>query len=136
MLMPWSILFPIVYLVIQFSQIYHKMTRDQALELLHPRHHVPKTYLVKVKGRPDPKDEGLEQLDRYLAGLGLDRGWLVVFDRRAQDPSQPGWSDRLRSEHLPSFADQPLVFVMVMVVGTIGMIIIMPSAAELGRRAE
>jgi hypothetical protein len=22
------------------------------------------------------------QLDRYLAGLGLDSGWLVIFDRR------------------------------------------------------
>lgn len=26
--------------------------------------------------------DGLEQLDHYLAGLDLDRGWLVVFDRR------------------------------------------------------
>jgi hypothetical protein len=25
----------------------------------------------------------LAQLDRYLAGLGLGRGWLVIFDRRA-----------------------------------------------------
>ena len=38
----------------------------------------------------------------------LGKRGLVVFDRRAQDPSQPGWSDRLRSEHLPSFADHPL----------------------------
>ncbi len=30
----------------------------------------------------DPVEEGLAQLDRYLAGLGLDRGWLVIFDRR------------------------------------------------------
>ncbi len=30
----------------------------------------------------DPVIEGLGQLDRYLAGLALDRGWLVVFDRR------------------------------------------------------
>jgi hypothetical protein len=33
-------------------------------------------------GEPDPLADGLEQLDGYLAGLGLDRGWLVVFDRR------------------------------------------------------
>ena len=38
----------------------------------------------------------------------LGKRGLVVFDRRGQDSSQPGWSDRLRSEHLPSFADHPL----------------------------
>lgn len=27
-------------------------------------------------GRPDPTAEGLEQLDGYLAGLGLDGGWV------------------------------------------------------------
>jgi hypothetical protein len=37
-------------------------------------------------GAPDPLAEGLEQLDGYLAGLGLDRGWLVIFDRRAGQP--------------------------------------------------
>ncbi len=34
-------------------------------------------------GRPDPLTEGLIQLDGYLAGLGQDQGWLVIFDRRA-----------------------------------------------------
>ncbi len=34
-------------------------------------------------GAPDPLTEGLEQLDGYLAGLGLDSGWLAIFDRRA-----------------------------------------------------
>jgi type II secretory pathway predicted ATPase ExeA len=29
---------------------------------------------------------GLEQIDRYLARLGLDFGWLVIFDRRANLP--------------------------------------------------
>ncbi|WP_295401501.1 hypothetical protein [uncultured Thiocystis sp.] len=38
-------------------------------------------------GRPDPLTEGLTHLDDYLAGLGLDRGWLVIFDRRAGQPS-------------------------------------------------
>ena len=33
-------------------------------------------------GRPDPLAQGLKQLDRYLAGLGLSGGWLVIFDRR------------------------------------------------------
>ena len=33
-------------------------------------------------GEPDPLTEGLAQLDGYLAGLGLESGWLVMFDRR------------------------------------------------------
>ena len=34
------------------------------------------------EGRPDPLTAGLKQLDRYLAGLSLDVGWLVIFDQR------------------------------------------------------
>ncbi|NET56218.1 MAG: ATP-binding protein [Symploca sp. SIO2E6] len=34
------------------------------------------------QGRPDPIKAGLEQLERYLAGLGVNRGWLVIFDQR------------------------------------------------------
>jgi ATPase family associated with various cellular activities (AAA) len=30
----------------------------------------------------DPQGEGIEQLESYLARLGLDFGWLFVFDRR------------------------------------------------------
>ncbi len=37
-------------------------------------------------GRRDPLPEGLEQIDDYLAGLGLDSGWLVIFDRRSGLP--------------------------------------------------
>jgi hypothetical protein len=32
--------------------------------------------------RPDPIIKGLEQLESYLARLGQDFGWLVIFDRR------------------------------------------------------
>ncbi|MBI5487652.1 MAG: ATP-binding protein [Deltaproteobacteria bacterium] len=32
--------------------------------------------------KPDPVERGLAQLDEYLEGLGLDRGTLVIFDRR------------------------------------------------------
>ncbi len=32
----------------------------------------------------DPQSEGLEQLDSYLARLGLDSGWLFIFDRRTK----------------------------------------------------
>ncbi len=37
-------------------------------------------------GASDPMDDGLEQLDGYLDGLGLSPGWLVVFDRRSGLP--------------------------------------------------
>ncbi|MBI2389017.1 MAG: ATP-binding protein [Deltaproteobacteria bacterium] len=47
-------------------------------------------------GEPDPKDEGLDQLDGYLAGLGLDAGWLVIFDRRA---GVPRISERTAAAH-------------------------------------
>jgi hypothetical protein len=46
-------------------------------------------------GRPDPLSEGLELLDGYLAGLGLPHGWLVVFDRRSD---QPPIAERTRRE--------------------------------------
>lgn len=37
-------------------------------------------------GRQDPLDDGLKQLDGYLSPLGLDRGTLVIFDRRREAP--------------------------------------------------
>lgn len=37
-------------------------------------------------GRPDPLPVGLDQLDGYLAGLGLSSGWLVIFDQRSHQP--------------------------------------------------
>jgi hypothetical protein len=36
------------------------------------------------KGKPDPINDGLAQLDGYLDRLGLDTGALVIFDRRPQ----------------------------------------------------
>ncbi len=36
--------------------------------------------------QPDPLADGLTQLDSYLAGLGLDTGWLIIFDRRTDIP--------------------------------------------------
>jgi hypothetical protein len=35
------------------------------------------------EGRKDPLAEGLQQIDAYLGGLGLDTGVLVLFDQRA-----------------------------------------------------
>ncbi len=46
-------------------------------------------------GRPDPLKRGLEQLDEYLSGLGLDAGWLVIFDQRS---GQPPISERTTTE--------------------------------------
>jgi len=40
-------------------------------------------------GRSDPLAEGLRQLEAYLERLGLDRGVLVVFDRRDEAPPLP-----------------------------------------------
>ncbi len=37
-------------------------------------------------GERDPLEEGLAQLDGYLSGLGLETGWLVIFDRRSGQP--------------------------------------------------
>jgi DNA polymerase III delta prime subunit len=51
--------------------------------------HGPDTLAMELKvwrdrdGDTDPLAVGLEQLDRYLAGLGLDSGWLVIFDQRS-----------------------------------------------------
>jgi len=38
------------------------------------------------QGRPDPVEEGLGQLGRYLERLGLDAGTLLVFDQREDAP--------------------------------------------------
>lgn len=37
-------------------------------------------------GRPDPIDEVVEQLDGYLAGIGQDSGWLIVFNQCSGQP--------------------------------------------------
>ena len=41
----------------------------------------------------------MAQLDGYLATLGLDGGWLVIFDRRS---GQPPIRDRTASGEMPS----------------------------------
>jgi hypothetical protein len=45
--------------------------------------------------RPDPKDLGLEQLERYLNRIGQAGGWLIIFDRR-ENAAQ--LADRLQTE--------------------------------------
>ena len=46
-------------------------------------------------GRKEPRTQGIKQLDGYLAGLGLDSGWLIIFDQRA---GLPPIEERTRSE--------------------------------------
>jgi hypothetical protein len=46
-------------------------------------------------GQSDPLSEGLEQLDSYLGGLGLETGWLVIFDQRS---GLPDISERTTTE--------------------------------------
>jgi hypothetical protein len=47
----------------------------------------------------DPLTKGLAQLDSYLARLGQDTGWLVIFDRRSNAPELV---DRLTTEMIPT----------------------------------
>lgn len=50
-------------------------------------------------GESDPLHEGLEQLDGYLAGLSLNSGWLIIFDRRS---GQPPIRERTASSEMQS----------------------------------
>ena len=58
--------------------------------------------------RPDPLKEGLPQLDKYLSGLSLDTGWLVIFDRRS---GLPPLSDRTTTEHVISPAGREIIVI-------------------------
>ena len=58
--------------------------------------------------RGDPLARGLEQLDDYLNGLGLDGGWLVIFDQRA---GQPDISERTRTEQAVSPAGRNITVI-------------------------
>ncbi|BAZ89967.1 hypothetical protein NIES932_14580 [Raphidiopsis curvata NIES-932] len=59
-------------------------------------------YKVKSSGserKSDPLTKGLTQLDKYLDGLGLHTGWLVIFDRR---PGLPPMGERISTEEVIS----------------------------------
>ncbi|MFH1464721.1 MAG: ATP-binding protein [Pseudomonadota bacterium] len=56
---------------------------------------------VWAPGRGDPLAEGLVQLDAYLERLGLDRGILVIFDRRP-DAAPIGERTRFQEERTAS----------------------------------
>jgi hypothetical protein len=63
------------------------------------------TLAIEIKvwrpGAPDPRAQGLQQLDGYLAGLGLSAGWLVIFDRR---PDLPPLAERVSTTEVLSEA--------------------------------
>ncbi|MGK4003494.1 hypothetical protein WMF31_12765 [Sorangium sp. So ce1036] len=63
---------------------------------------------VWCDGRPDPLAEGLAQLDDCLAGLALDRGWLIVFDPRS---GQPPIAERTRRERVLTPAGREVVVI-------------------------
>ena len=52
---------------------YKNLTLGIELKVWHPK-----------KG--DPLKDGLEQLDSYLARLGVGFGWLIIFDQRSKAP--------------------------------------------------
>ncbi|NET59930.1 MAG: ATP-binding protein [Symploca sp. SIO2E6] len=60
------------------------------------------------QGRPDPLKVGLEQLDRYLTGLGVDRGWLVIFDQRQ---GRPPIAERTTTESAMTASDRVVVVI-------------------------
>ena len=59
-------------------------------------------------GEPDPLKEGLAQLDSYLAGLSLETGWLIIFDRRT---GQPPIRERTSSSEQTSPQGRPITVV-------------------------
>ncbi len=63
---------------------------------------------VRRDGKPDPLKDGLAQLDEYLGGLGLDTGWLVIFDQRS---GLPGISERTTSETSTSPAGRTITVI-------------------------
>lgn len=58
--------------------------------------------------RPDPLKVGLEQLDKYLTGLALDTGWLVIFDQRSR---QPPIAERTTTETVVSPGGRDIIVV-------------------------
>jgi len=53
----------------------------------------------RAAGIPDPIEQGLVQLTSYLERLGLDRGYLIVFDTRSDLAPLPQRVTRQEAEH-------------------------------------
>ncbi len=59
-------------------------------------------------GYKDPLPEGLTQLDKYLNGLGLETGWLVIFDQRS---GLPDISERTTAEAITTPAGHTVTLI-------------------------
>ena len=59
-------------------------------------------------GEKDPLESGLTQIDGYLASLSLDRGWLVIFDRRS---GQIPLGERTSASVVPSPSGRSVVVI-------------------------
>jgi hypothetical protein len=59
-------------------------------------------------GERDPLREGLTQLDGYLSGLGLEAGWLVIFDRRR---GQPPVSERTTTQTATTLGGRAVIVI-------------------------
>jgi hypothetical protein len=66
-----------------------------------------KTWRERDK-KANPTEEGLTQLDCYLAGLGLETGWLVIFDQRE---GLPDIAERTRTEMVTTPAGRTVTLV-------------------------
>ncbi|MGD1949117.1 MAG: ATP-binding protein [Leptolyngbyaceae cyanobacterium] len=64
--------------------------------------------IVWRQGQASPLKRGLEQLNQYLSGLGLDSGWLVIFDQREDQPSM---AERTRIEHAKTQANRSVTVI-------------------------
>lgn len=60
------------------------------------------------QGQGNPLERGLEQLDQYLSGLGLDSGWLVIFDQR---DNQPPIEERTRVDQAKTLANRSITII-------------------------
>ncbi|TPX29285.1 ATP-binding protein [Cylindrospermopsis raciborskii] len=58
--------------------------------------------------KSDPLIKGLTQLDKYLDGLGLHTGWLVIFDRR---PGLPPMGERISTEEVISPSGRTIILI-------------------------
>jgi hypothetical protein len=63
------------------------LVRSSSSSARSTRSWVTREIKARRPGRPDPLSEGLLELDAYLGPLGIDTGWLIIFDRRPEAPA-------------------------------------------------
>ena len=72
------------------DQVFLPEAVDAAFHLTQGQPWLVNALAINIKlwcaGEADPVEEGLRQLDGYLAGLGLTTGWRMIFDRRPDAP--------------------------------------------------